>query len=286
MSVSNLEGKKILFTGAAGGLGQPAVNEITEQGAHVIATGRSKEKVAAVFAENELVSPVQLDLGNPNSIKHLSEDLSQLNRLDRLVLNASIWANAGDKTVAGNDETFGVNYLGNFELLGRTLELLKSTPESRVVIVSSLLYVLGSINLSDLNYKHRSSRWEMQRYADSKLALIYLANYLNNVVFTGKHSDHQAVIAIPVQGSSGIFDNSQGKGAQFLGKIMKDANPSSKEGAQPIVEAVTQPMLEKGSVIIQPAIIKPASILMRGRDEKVMARLIEKSEEMTGVALK
>ena len=77
----------------------------------------------------------------------------------------------------------GTNHLGHFALTGQLISLLKKTPNSRVVNVSSIAHTSGNIDFDDLNWEKRKYRtWSA--YSDTKLANLYL--HINSQVSLGK----------------------------------------------------------------------------------------------------
>jgi NAD(P)-dependent dehydrogenase (short-subunit alcohol dehydrogenase family) len=78
------------------------------------------------------------------------------------------------KTKDGFDMQFGVNHLAHFLLTNLLLDLIKQTPNSRIVNVSSLAYKSGRMNLNDLNY-------EQTKYDPQK---VYGQSKLSNILFT------------------------------------------------------------------------------------------------------
>jgi len=50
---------------------------------------------------------------------------------------------------------FGVNHLGHFLLTNLLLDVMKKTPEFRVINVSGGLHSLPGFDIEDLNFEHR-----------------------------------------------------------------------------------------------------------------------------------
>ena len=77
----------------------------------------------------------------------------------------------GATTSEGYELAFGVNHLGHFLLTNLLLEKLKNSAPSRVINVSSEVYLMGTLDLQGLD----KNDGRMATYARSKLA---------NVLFT------------------------------------------------------------------------------------------------------
>ena len=63
----------------------------------------------------------------------------------------------------------GTNHLGHFALTGHLIEILKKTPDSRVVVVSAGAHHSSKIDLDDLNWEKRKTYSNFTAYADSKI---------------------------------------------------------------------------------------------------------------------
>lgn len=88
----SLEGKTILITGASSGIGQATAIECSKMGAHVIITGRNKERLYETFNQldtsfSQSHQQIIADLSNPEEVSQLVE---QINKLDGLVNNAGV----------------------------------------------------------------------------------------------------------------------------------------------------------------------------------------------------
>ena len=82
-----------------------------------------------------------LDLASFESIRaFVARFKSQYKRLDILVNNAGLSMEKLTFTTDQIETTFGVNHLGPFLLTNLLLDLLNSTPHSRIVNVSSVVH--------------------------------------------------------------------------------------------------------------------------------------------------
>jgi NAD(P)-dependent dehydrogenase (short-subunit alcohol dehydrogenase family) len=89
----SLAGRRILVTGASSGLGAHTVRLLAGRGAHVVATGRRRDRLDALAAELEdapgRVAPVQADVTSEADVLALvATTVSALGGLDVLVNNA------------------------------------------------------------------------------------------------------------------------------------------------------------------------------------------------------
>ncbi len=179
----DLNGKVYIVTGANSGVGLETTRQLVTQGAHVVMACRrvnAGEEVAASFADlNGSHEVMALDLASLASVRTFVENFStKHDKLHGLACNAGFVNMTGDveHTEDGLESTIGVSYFGHFLLTELLLETLKTTPDSRMVILSSVVHA-GSpknrpqINFDDINYKTRKFSG-MNAYAEAKVATV------------------------------------------------------------------------------------------------------------------
>lgn len=104
-----IEGKRVLVTGASRGLGRALVVALVDAGAsEVVAGARKREDREAL--QSERVTPVQLDVTSDADV----EALAQLGAIDILINNAGVagYGNPLTMDFAAAQEEMAVNYLG------------------------------------------------------------------------------------------------------------------------------------------------------------------------------
>ena len=104
-----IEGKRVLITGASRGLGRALVTAFVEAGAsEVIAGARKREDREALQADR--VTPMRLDVTSERDI----ETLGQLGTIDMLINNAGVagFGNPLTMDLASAQEEIAVNYFG------------------------------------------------------------------------------------------------------------------------------------------------------------------------------
>lgn len=178
------EGKTILITGANSGIGLAAATEFARKGGRVILACRDREKAQnTVYTIRNKTSKgtlvvKHLNLEYQSSVKALADDLCQSEeKLDVLVNNAGVMGLPFALTEDGIERTFATNHLGHFILTNMLLDLLKKSQEARIIMVSSLLYKKGRINLAEMNTEPGYT--PKDAYSSSKLANIMFANVLS-----------------------------------------------------------------------------------------------------------
>src|SRR6202035_4421146 len=117
MSTLNHQPLTALVTGATSGLGKEIALRLARDGMQVVVVGRDPARGAAVVeqikADGGEAKFVPADLSNPADIKHLAEDVGDI---DVLVNNAglSVWAPTEAMNVADFDSMFASNVRAPF----------------------------------------------------------------------------------------------------------------------------------------------------------------------------
>ncbi|MAM62252.1 oxidoreductase [Maritimibacter sp. UBA3975] len=175
-NIPDMTGKRILITGGTSGLGRTETEILAGTGAEVIVAARNTDKGDDVVRSIREARPDakiemrQLDLASLASIESFAHRFTQdFDRLDVLINNAGVMVPPYGKTEDGFELQMGTNHFGTFALTGRLLPLLRQTPDSRVVVTSSMAHRQGDPDLSDLDWTERKyNAW--QAYGDSKIA--------------------------------------------------------------------------------------------------------------------
>jgi NAD(P)-dependent dehydrogenase (short-subunit alcohol dehydrogenase family) len=160
----DLQGRRVIVTGASSGIGRATAHALTAAGASVVLAVRDLERgraaAASMLGETEVR---HLDLASLASVRAFAAEWS--GPIDLLINNAGIMAPPLSRTEDGFELQFGTNHLGHFALTN----LLLAHVTGRVVTVSSTGHRLGRIDFDDLNWERKPySAW--RAYAQSKLA--------------------------------------------------------------------------------------------------------------------
>src|SRR4051812_20003833 len=85
---ANLQGARVLVTGATGGIGNAIARALHARGAHVAITGRRQELLDELATElGDRIEPLVADLSERDAVDSL---LSRAGQLDALVVNAAL----------------------------------------------------------------------------------------------------------------------------------------------------------------------------------------------------
>ena len=151
-----LEGRRVLVTGGARGLGYAFAQAIGRAGAQVVIADilaeRVQQSAAELVAEGLTVHGVTLDLAQPDSIDAcIAETTRLLGGLDGLVNNASI-TNSGGKTCEELsldtwDQVMQVNVRGTWLMTKACLPALRASGHGAIVNLASDTPLWGAPNL-------------------------------------------------------------------------------------------------------------------------------------------
>lgn len=292
-------GRRVVVTGATGGLGYETALALAGAGAAVVLAGRNAGKGKAAVARilgvhhGADVRFMPLDLASLASVAAFADGLAAEGRpLDLLVNNAGIMALPTRQTTAdGFEAQFATNHLGHFALTLRLLPLLRQAAAPRVVTVSSLMHARGSIRFDDLQSRDYAP-W--RAYAQSKLANLLFAKELarrsaaagwgiasmaahpgwarTDLVANGPgKTDRGGLTWLAVQLAAPIFAQSAAAGALpiLFAATAADAASGGYYGPQGMGELTGRP--------------GPARIAPQAGDAAVAARLWAESARLVGV---
>lgn len=296
--IPDLKGRTAVVTGASGGLGFVTACELARHGARVVLACRSQRRGEEALdrllrqvpeARAELML---LDLADLASVRAFAADYGD-RPLDVLVNNAGVMAVPRSRTCDGFETQFGVNHLGHFALTGLLLDRLLGAPRARVVTVSSLLHLLGNVDLHDLNSERRYRPW--LAYGRSKSANLLFTHELarrarrwdGRLTAAAVHPGY-ARTGLPATGPRLAGHRGRERLLRLADRL---AAAPPEVGAAPTLFAATAPGVRPDS-FTGPAIMGVRRL--RGgpggpwrarwtRDDRVSARLWRASEELTGV---
>jgi NAD(P)-dependent dehydrogenase (short-subunit alcohol dehydrogenase family) len=154
---------RIIVTGGNSGVGEATAATLAAAGHSVVIACRTiskAERAASAMAGD--VEVRHLDLADLASVRTFADSVKTV---DVLVNNAGVLGLPLTRTTDGFEAHMGTNHLGHFALTC----LLGDKITDRVISVGSAMYILGRIDLDDLNWHNRPySIWAA--YEQSKLA--------------------------------------------------------------------------------------------------------------------
>lgn len=166
----NLNGKRIVITGASSGIGATLAMQLAHKGAHLALGARSESKLAEVAAEcrsaGARAETCPTDVTNPEQCRRLVETaLDRLGGIDVLIHSAgtSMWARFEEITdLSVFERIMRVNYLGAVHTTYFALDPLRQS-RGMIVGISSLTGLTGVPTRS----AYAASKHALQGFLDS-----------------------------------------------------------------------------------------------------------------------
>ena len=163
----NFKNKKILVTGATGGIGKALVQKFVSLDGNVLATGTKTEKLDALKKEFPNINILKFDISDHSKIEEFIENVSsQLVGLDILVNNAGI--NMDNLSLRMKDEEWkkviDLNLGSTFFLCKYGIKKMLKNKYGRIVNITSIVGHTGNLGQSN--------------YAASKAAIVGMSKSL------------------------------------------------------------------------------------------------------------
>ncbi|MBC7387867.1 MAG: SDR family NAD(P)-dependent oxidoreductase [Opitutaceae bacterium] len=291
-TVPSQKGKVAIVTGANNGLGFETTLGLANKDftivmacRDIVKAERSREKILAKYPMAD-VQIMELDLSSLKSVSlFASQFVSRFQKLDLLVNNAGIMVPPFSKTADGFESQMGVNYLGHFLLTNLLFPLLKNSPSSRVISLSSIAHKQGKIDFKNLNSQHGYNK--MKVYSQSKLACLMFAYELQRRI-EQNGLNVKSVAAHPGVSPTNLFQFQSPIVSKILTFLSNSFMHIPAEAAKPSLVAALSTDIRGGDFIGpkgflemrgKPGKVKSSSI---SYDKEIAKQLWEVSEKLTG----
>ena len=164
----NLKNKKVLITGASGGIGGALVKKFLSLNAKVLGTGTNEEKLKNLKNEFDKITTKKFDISNHSLIeKFIEEANEELGGLDVLINNAGI--NRDNLSLRMKDDEWqkviDINLSSTFLLSKYAIKKMLKGDFGRIINITSIVGHTGNIGQSN--------------YAASKAGIIGMSKSLS-----------------------------------------------------------------------------------------------------------
>lgn len=280
----SVAGKRVLITGATGGIGLAAARDLARRGAKLAIVARSEARageavrqIKAASGTDGEVDVLLADLASQASIRGLAaEALERYSRLEVLVNNAGAVNSQRRITEDGIELTWAVNHVAPFLLTTLLLDRIRASAPARIVTTSSAAHLRAQIPFDDMSGERTYGPFGFGRYSQTKLAnILFTLEVARRLEGTGVTANcfHPGFVA------SG-FNRNNGALMTFGMAIARPFGRSSEKGAETLVWLVDSPEVagESGGYFTDMRRILPSAA---GQDAEAARRLWAVSEEQT-----
>ena len=173
----NLNKKKILITGATGGIGNALVDKFNNLGASIFATGTNEEKLKILKKNYPNINVEKFELDNHDKIEGFVDTVNEkLGGLDVLVNNAGITLdNLSIRLTEENwKKVLDINLTSSFLMCKYTIKKMLKKKYGKIINITSIVGHTG--NLGQANYA--ASKAGIVAYSKS-LAIEYAKKNIN-----------------------------------------------------------------------------------------------------------
>jgi NAD(P)-dependent dehydrogenase (short-subunit alcohol dehydrogenase family) len=285
-SWDGVEGKRVVVTGATGGIGLAAARELARRGARLSIVARSPQRAEAAAADiskaagaSTDIEVLHADLSSQRSVRDLAGTLlSRHPRIDALVNNAGAIHGRRRLNEDGIELTWAVNHLAPFLLTTLLLDRLRESAPARIVTTSSDAHRGARIPFDDISAERGYPSRGFIRYGQTKLA---------NILFTRELARRLAgtgVVAVcfhPGFVATG-FNRNNGPLMRLGMTLARPFARSPERGADTLVWLLDSPdgAIVSGGYFVDRRRVEPSP---PGRDDEAARRLWDLSEAQTAM---
>jgi NAD(P)-dependent dehydrogenase (short-subunit alcohol dehydrogenase family) len=279
-------GKRVVITGASGGIGLAAARELATHGAQITIVAREQARGAAAARAVEAagggrqVDVLYTDLAAQASVRSLAAALlERYPRIDVLVNNAGAMYARRTLSPDGFELTWAVNHLAPFLLSTLLVERLVASAPARIVTTSSAAHEGARIPFDDLAAEHGYQRRGFGRYSETKLAnILFTSELARRLEGSGVTANcfHPGLVA------SG-FNRNNGALMAAAMTLVRPFSRSPEHGARTLVWLVDSPEVsdQSGGYFADERRVAPTA---EAQDSASARRLWELSESQVATA--
>lgn len=177
INCQSLKGKRVVITGATGGLGKEICDYLAQLEADITLACRNKSLAENLIAELQIKYPnvsvdfVQLDLSNIDSVNSCIKDIKKYNGIDVLINNAGVYNVPLKNLDSGYNNVFQINFVYTYYLTKKLLPELEKKENSTCIALGSVAHNYSTIDENDIDFSSRSKSSKI--YGNSKRFLMF-----------------------------------------------------------------------------------------------------------------
>ena len=176
-NTESLKNKRVVITGATGGLGKQICSYFASLGADLTLACRNKslaEKLKTALKEEYAdikIEIVELDLAHLESVNRCINNLKSYNGIDILVNNAGVYNVPLKKLDSGYNNIFQINFVYTYYLTKQLLPELEKKQNSTVITLGSVAHNYSNLDITDIDFSNRKKPSKI--YGNSKRFLMF-----------------------------------------------------------------------------------------------------------------
>jgi NAD(P)-dependent dehydrogenase (short-subunit alcohol dehydrogenase family) len=275
---TGVAGKRVVLTGATGGIGLAAAPRLSALGAELTIVGRSAER--AHQAASSIAQPVDVllaDLASQAGVRRLAGEIRErYAAVHVLVNNAGAIYASRELSPDGLELTWAVNHLAPFLLTSLLLDKLVASAPARVITTSSAAHFRAEIPFDDMLGERSYPMMGYGRYGQTKLANILFTRALaQRLSGTGVTANcfHPGFVGTGFNRNNGWLMDV----AMSIGRVFAR---TPEQGADTLVWLADAPEVSSisGAYFMDRREVRPSQA---ARDDAAAERLWQLSEEQT-----
>lgn len=176
-NATSLKGKRVIITGATGGLGKQICTSLALLEANV--TLACRNEMLANNLKNEMlkINPnlcvdfIPLDLSNIKSVNNFIELANKYEQINILIHNAGIYNVPLKKLDSGFNNVFQINFVYPYYITKKLLPHMSKSKDSLCMAVSSIAHNYSKTNPQDIDFSNQKKQSKI--YGNSKRYLTF-----------------------------------------------------------------------------------------------------------------
>ena len=177
INCQSLKGKRVVITGATGGLGKEICDYLAQLEADITLACRNKSLAENLIAELQIKYPnvsvdfVQLDLSNIDSVNSCIKDIKKYNGIDVLINNAGVYNVPLKNLDSGYNNVFQINFVYTYYLTKQLLAELEKKENSTCITLGSVAHNYSTLDEDDIDFSSKTKSSKI--YGNSKRFLMF-----------------------------------------------------------------------------------------------------------------